>query len=62
MLSFGAGGHFCLGAWLARVTLQEMVRGISAVAPRLAVDPDSLEWIAPLGQYPLALPVVVGAA
>jgi cytochrome P450 len=62
MLSFGAGGHFCLGAWLARVTLQEMVRGISAVAPRLAVDPDSLEWIAPLGQYPRALPVVVGAA
>lgn len=62
MLSFGAGGHFCLGAWLARVTLQEMVRGISAVAPRLAVDPDSLEWIAPLGQYPRALPVMVGAA
>jgi cytochrome P450 len=62
MLSFGAGGHFCLGAWLARVTLQEMVRGISAVAPRLAVDPESLEWIAPLGQYPRALPVIVGAA
>jgi cytochrome P450 len=62
MLSFGAGGHFCLGAWLARVTLQEMVRGISGIAPRLAVDPESLEWIAPLGQYPRALPVLAGAA
>jgi unspecific monooxygenase len=61
MLAFGAGGHFCLGAWLARVTVQEMVRGISAVAPRLAVDAESLEWLAPLGQYPRALPVVAGA-
>ena len=27
MLSFGGGPHHCLGAWLARMTLEEVVRG-----------------------------------
>ncbi|MBC7520671.1 MAG: hypothetical protein H7268_06210 [Sandarakinorhabdus sp.] len=37
-------GIFFLAAWLARVMLQEMVRGVSAMAP--------------FGQYPRVLPVV----
>ncbi|MEH6635884.1 MAG: cytochrome P450 [Halioglobus sp.] len=59
MMSFGAGGHFCLGAALARMTLEEVVRGVSALAPTLAADVDTLEWIAPLGAYPRSLPVTV---
>ncbi len=59
MMSFGAGGHFCLGAALARMTLEEVVRGVSALAPTLAVDADSLTWIAPLGAYPESLPVIL---
>lgn len=59
MLSFGAGGHFCLGAWLARMTLEEAVRGVSQHAPTLAVEVDTLEWIAPLGAYPKSLPVTM---
>ena len=59
MMSFGAGGHFCLGAWLARMTLEEVVRGVSALGPKLAVDADTLEWIAPLGAYPKSLPVIL---
>jgi len=59
MMSFGAGGHFCLGAALARMTLEEVVRGVSALAPALAVDADTLKWIAPLGAYPESLPVTL---
>jgi len=59
MMSFGAGGHFCLGAWLARMTLEEVVRGVCNLGPKLAVDVDNLEWIAPLGAYPRSLPVTL---
>ena len=59
MMSFGAGSHFCLGAWLARMTLEEVVRGITHLGPILAADVDTLEWIAPLGAYPKSLPVTL---
>jgi cytochrome P450 len=59
MLSFGGGPHFCLGAWLARMTLEEVVRGVSALDPRLTVDPDDIEWVQVLGQNPAHLPVSV---
>ena len=59
MMSFGAGSHFCLGAWLAPMTLEEVVRGICHVGPTLAADVDKLEWIAPLGAYPKYLPVAL---
>jgi cytochrome P450 len=57
MMSFGAGVHFCLGAWLARMTLEEVVRGVCDLGPTLSTDVHSLEWIAPLGAYPASLPV-----
>ncbi len=57
MMSFGAGAHFCLGAWLARMTLEEVVRAVSDLDPRPAAPVESLDWIAPLGAYPSALPV-----
>jgi cytochrome P450 len=57
MLSFGGGPHFCLGAWLARMTLEEVVRGVSALDPRLTVDPDDIEWVRVLGENPARLPV-----
>jgi cytochrome P450 len=59
MMSFGAGSHFCLGAWLARMTLEEVVRGLCHARPTLAADVDTLEWIAPLGAYPKSIPVTV---
>ncbi len=61
MLSFGGGPHFCLGAWLARMTLEEVVRGVSALNPRLSVDPTDIGWVQVLGQNPARLPVSVTA-
>jgi cytochrome P450 len=57
MLSFGGGPHHCLGAWLARMTLEEVVRGVSALDARLTVDPDDIEWVQVLGQNPARLPI-----
>jgi cytochrome P450 len=58
LLTFGAGQHFCLGAALARMTLQECVR---AVVQRdcitLADDPATLPWRVVLGRSPARLPV-----
>jgi cytochrome P450 len=59
MLSFGGGPHFCLGAWLARMTLEEVVRGVAALDPRLTVDTDDIAWVRVLGENPARLPVKV---
>ncbi len=61
LLSFGAGPHFCLGAALARMTLQECVRATVAVGPHLelAEDPADLSWRVVLGRAPAKLPVVL---
>ena len=57
MMTFGGGMHFCLGTWLARVTLEEVVRGVALSGPRLRVHPDSIAWVVPLGAQPAELPV-----
>jgi cytochrome P450 len=59
LLSFGGGPHFCLGAALARMTLEETVRGVAELAPSLRVDPADIEWIQVLGRSPTRLPVAV---
>jgi hypothetical protein len=59
LLSFGGGPHFCLGASLARMTLEEVVRGVSELAPALGADPDAIEWVQLLGRSPARVPVVV---
>jgi cytochrome P450 len=45
-LAFGIGPHFCLGAHLARVELQEALRALTARCPRLrlAVSAERLRW------------------
>ena len=62
LLSFGGGPHYCLGAALARTTLEESVRGVAELAPTLAADPESIEWSQVLGRSPARLPVTISAS
>jgi cytochrome P450 len=58
LLSFGAGPHFCLGAALARMTLQEVVRAtVVHGGLELTEDPAALPWRVVLGRSPARLPV-----
>jgi len=66
LLSFGSGPHYCLGAALARMTLEEVVAGAAAaglgrsIVPTIDIDdPDAIEWISILGRSPATLPVTV---
>ncbi|MFI5770555.1 cytochrome P450 [Streptomyces sp. NPDC051658] len=45
-LAFGAGAHYCLGAWLARLELQLALHRLAARFPglRLAQPADTVEW------------------
>jgi cytochrome P450 len=57
LLTFGAGIPYCLGAALARMTLEETVRAVSPRAPVLQADPDCIPWVSVLGRSPATLPV-----
>jgi cytochrome P450 len=59
LLTFGAGTHACLGTWLARLTLEEAVRGVAEMAPSLAEPAAEIEWVQVLGANPVRLPVAV---
>jgi cytochrome P450 len=59
LLSFGGGPHYCLGAALARMTLEEVVRGVTELGPSLSADPDDIEWVQSLGRSPSRIPVAV---
>lgn len=59
-LVFGHGPHHCLGAALARVEVEESLRGLARRLPelRLAVPPDQLDWLlGSLIPMPRKLPV-----
>jgi cytochrome P450 len=53
LLSFGAGTHYCLGAALARLTLEEGVRAVLDLGPiRATEDPATVPWRLVLGRAP----------
>ena len=58
LLSFGLGVHYCLGAALARLTLEETIAGVAGRV-ELTVDPADIEWRMVLGRGPASLPVRV---
>ena len=61
LLSFGAGPHFCLGAALARMTVQECVRAVAEHGASLKLDvaPEKVPWRVVLGRSPAQLPVTL---
>ncbi len=59
LLSFGTGPHYCLGANLARMTLEEVVRGLSARSVKPRTDLNNVEWRMILGRSPVSLEVAI---
>ena len=57
LLTFGAGPHYCLGAALARVTLEECLRTVLAADDwyELMEAPDKIPWRSAVGRSPARL-------
>ncbi len=66
LLSFGSGPHYCLGAALARMTMEEVLLAAAraglgdTIVADAPMDADSIEWRMILGRSPTRLPVTVG--
>ena len=58
-VSFGTGPHFCLGANLARMAMEETIAGLAESRLRLPDDASSIGWKTVLGRGPINVPVVV---
>ena len=65
LLSFGSGPHYCLGAALARMTMEEVLLAAAraglgdTIVADAPIDSDSIEWRMILGRSPARLPVTV---
>jgi cytochrome P450 len=59
LLSFGAGPHYCLGAALARMTVQECVRATVDRDLTLAEPAEEIPWRQVLGRAPARLLVTI---
>jgi cytochrome P450 len=65
LLSFGSGPHYCLGAALARMTMQEVVLAAAdaglgdTIVAGTPIDADNIAWRQILGRSPARLPVTV---
>ncbi|MFF1295741.1 MULTISPECIES: cytochrome P450 [unclassified Streptomyces] len=59
-ITFGAGPHHCLGAWLARLELELALHQLAARLPGLRAEftPETIEWrVGQMTRSPLHLPV-----
>jgi cytochrome P450 len=59
LLSFGSGPHYCLGASLARMTLEETLAHLAGLSLTPSGDLDTVEWRQVLGRSPVALDVAL---
>jgi cytochrome P450 len=65
LLSFGSGPHYCLGAALARMTMEEVLLAAAraglgdTIVADAPIDAESIEWRQILGRSPARLPVTV---
>jgi cytochrome P450 len=65
LLSFGSGPHYCLGAALARMTMEEVLLAAAraglgdTIVADVPIDADNIQWRQILGRSPARLPVTV---
>lgn len=65
LLSFGSGPHYCLGAALARMTMEEVLTAAAVaglgdtIVADAPLDGDAIEWRQILGRSPAHLPVTI---